>query len=71
MFGTGTNTSWHKFKRNVAKVKAVLLFWSLKSVLIIMMIIMMIIMIIIVVQSISSFCHQRLLALKDELVRLQ
>lgn len=67
MFGTGTNTSWHKFKRNVAKVKAVLLFWSLKSVLIIMMIIM----IIIVVQSISSFCHQRLLALKDELIRLQ
>lgn len=65
MFGTGTNTSWHKFKRNIAKVKAVLLFWSLKSVL------NQIIMIIIVVQSISCFCHQRLLALKDELIRLQ
>lgn len=30
MFGTGTNTSWHKFKRNVAKVKAVLLFLVIK-----------------------------------------
>lgn len=30
MFGTGTNTSWHKFKRNLAKVKVVLLFFVIK-----------------------------------------